>query len=162
MKAISLSLFCVVFTMIARASVGPFESVQLAWDRDESHGTNISYVLKWGTVSNAYPNAIDYGTNTTALLTNLTSGFLYFIVVARTLDGLESAPSNLLIITNYPAAPLRLRMTTNTLQSVRLEGTRNGGMDWQHLATVTSDPAMIMGSMRSMMIRASAIVPPLP
>lgn len=159
MRAILAILFAAV---TAGAVVGPFESVKLAWDRHLSHGTNITFALKWGTVSNTYPNSIDLGTNTTTTFTNLTAGYLYFVVVARTPDGLESDPSNVVALTNYPAQPIRLRMVTNTLQTVRLEGTRNGGTDWQHLADVTNEPAMILGGMRSMMLRASIIKPPLP
>lgn len=161
-RAILIVLLYTACALLARAVVGPFESVKLAWDRHLSHGTNISFVLKWGAASNSYPNSIDLGTNTTTVFTNLTAGYLYFVVVARTPDGLESDPSNVVALTNYPAQPIRLRMVTNTLQTVRLEGTRNGGMDWQHLATVTNDAAMILGGMRSMMLRASTLPPPLP
>lgn len=157
-----LALYGLLGALTVSAVVGPFESVKLAWDRAASHGTNITFVLRWGAVSNTYPNSIDLGTNTVTVFTNLTAGFLYFVVVARTHDGLESDPSNVLALTNYPAQPIRLRMVTNTLQSVRLEGKRNGGMDWQHLATVTNEPAVILGGMKSMMLRASTIKPPLP
>lgn len=162
MRAVILILLYVVCALVARAVVGPFESVRLAWDRAASHGTNITFTLKWGAVSNTYPNSIDLGTNTTTVFTNLTAGYLYFVVVARTPDGLESDPSNVVALTNYPAQPIRLRMVTNTLQSVRLEGTRNGGLNWQHLADVTNEPAVILGGVKSMMLRARTQVPPLP
>lgn len=161
-RAIAIVLLYAACAFLARAVVGPFESVKLAWDRHLSHGTNITFALKWGAVSNTFPNSIDLGTNTTTVFTNLTTGFLYFVVVARTTDGLESDPSNVVAITNYPAQPIRLRMVTNMLQTVRLEGTRNGGTDWQHLADVTNEPAVILGGMRSMMLRAATLKPPLP
>jgi hypothetical protein len=147
---------------LCHAALGPYSSVTLAWDRALTHGTNISYVLKWSTETNVYPNSINLGTNTTTVFTNLTSGLLYFVVTAKTTEGIESDPSNMVAFTNYPAQPIRLRITTNTLQSVKLEGTRNGGLEWQHLATVTNDPVTILGGMKSMLLRASANKPPLP
>lgn len=163
-------LFLLCSMALCRAASGPYESLTLAWDAAPSHGTNISYVLKWGegldifqeNFSGIYPNIFDAGTNTAAVVTNPPSGVLYFVVVARTTSGIESGPSNLLLVTNYPAQPIHLRMTTNTLQTVKLEGTRNGGSDWQHLADVTNEPVVILGGMRSMLLRATTIKPPLP
>lgn len=162
MKFRAVALLTLLACLNTWAVVGPFSSTTFAWERALSHGTNISYVLKFGTTTNNYTDRLNVGTNLQATVTNLTSGFLYFVVVASTPEGLESEPSNLVSVTNYPASPIRLRMKTNTLETVRLEGTRNNGVEWQHLATITNDPAIIFGSMRSMLIRASTIKPPLP
>jgi hypothetical protein len=98
------------------------------------------------------------GTNLVATVTNLTSGYLYFSAFARTPEGVESLPSNTVIETNYPAAPLQLRITTNTTTSLTLEGTMDG-LTWIHLATVTNDPALLEMRKR-MMLRTT--LPPLP
>lgn len=158
--AITVLLLC--SALIGSAVVGPFETMTFAWDRASSHGTNITFRLKYGTSTNNYPWFIDVGTNTIATVTNATSGYLYFIVVARTHDGLESDPSNLVNVTNYPASPLRLRMVTNTYPTVKLEGTLNGGVEWRTLALVTNEPAFLKGGLASMMLRASTNYPPIP
>lgn len=157
-----LAIAIIAFALACQAVVGPFETITFAWDRAPSHGTNITFRLKYGTSTNDYPWFIDAGTNTIATVTNPTPGFLYFVVVARTKDGLESDPSNLVNVTNYPAAPLRLRMVTNTPPTVRLEGTLNGGIEWRTLALVTNDPAFLKGAIASMMFRASTNLPALP
>ncbi len=141
------------------AVVGPFETMTFAWEKAPSHGTNIVFRLKYGTSTNSYPWFVDVGTNTMATVTNATSGFLYFIVVARTTDGLESDPSNLVNVTNYPAAPLRLRIETNTTSSVIIEGIMDGITDWKPLAVVTSDPVAIVGARKGMMFRAKVVLP---
>ena len=125
------------------AVVPPFTSLTLAWDKAPSHGTNISYVLKWGPQLGATNFTLSVGTNLTAVVTNPTTGFLYFHVVARTPEGLESEPSNVVVATNYPAKPLQLRITTNTTSSIRIEGTTDGMETWIHLATVTKDNAPV-------------------
>jgi hypothetical protein len=149
--------FLVILATNLFGVVPPFTSLTLSWDRAPSHGTNISYVLKWGPQPGATDFSLSVGTNLTALVTNLTSGFLYFQVVARTSDGLESDPSNTVKTTNYPAAPLQLRIRTNTTTGVRLEGTLDG-QTWIYLATVTNDPVQVLMRQR-MMFRT---LPPLP
>lgn len=144
------------------AVVPPFTSLTLAWDRAPSHGTNITYVLKWGAQTNATNFTLSVGTNLTATVTNPTPGYLYFHVVARTSDGLESEPSNVVIETNYPAKPLQLRVTDNTTSSVRIEGTTDA-QNWIHLATVNRDnaPVTLPSASKGMMLRTVQL-PPLP
>lgn len=145
------------------AVVPPLASVSLAWDRAASHGPEITYVLKWGKSTNSesedfYNNLINVGTGTTTTLVNLTTGYIYFHVVARTPEGLESDPSNVVSVTNYPAAPLQLRMTTNTTSSLKLEGLIAG--EWKELATVVNDPVVIQQNTRSLLLRAKQVTPP--
>lgn len=147
------------------AVVPPFTELPLGWDKAPSHGTNISYVLKWGNLPGATNYSLNVGTNLTAVVTNPTSGYLYFHVVARTADGLESDPSNTVIETNYPARPLQLRFGTNkTSTSIPIEGTADGGNNWIHLATVTKDnvPVTIPATTKQLLIRSKLVVPPLP
>jgi len=144
------------------AVLPPLTSLTLAWDKAPSHGTNISFVLKWGPQLGATNFSLNVGSNLTAVVTNPTTGFLYFHVVARTPDGLESDPSNVVTLTNYPATPVQLRMTTNTTTSLRIEGTVDAN-NWIHLATVerAGAPATIQSASKSMMIRGMRL-PPLP
>lgn len=157
----ALTALLLASALICSAVVGPFETITFAWNRAPSHGTNITFRLKYGTSTNDYPWFVDVGTNMLATVSNATPGYLYFIVVARAGE-LESEPSNLVNVTNYPAAPLQLRMVTNTLPTVKLEGTMNGGIEWRTLALVTNDPAYLKGNLASMMFRASTNLPPLP
>lgn len=152
--------------------VGPFQSVKFAWDRALSHGSNVTYRLKYGLSTNDYQWAIDVGTNTTCTVTNPTSGYLYFTCVAVApevvIQGiviqpeLESEPSNILSVTNPPAAPLRFRASRYQFPTIKMEGTLNGGMEWRTLALVTNDPVTLKGAIGSMLFRASTNIPPFP
>ncbi|MBE7503962.1 MAG: fibronectin type III domain-containing protein [Verrucomicrobiales bacterium] len=68
--------------------------VQLAWDPSPSPEVT-GYYLYWGTVSQSYDNRKDVGLATTATVTNLVAGTLYyFAVTAYESVGLESDYSN--------------------------------------------------------------------
>jgi hypothetical protein len=158
-----LALIAVAILLIAVkliAVVPPFSSVTLAWDRAPSHGTNTSVILRWGPTPGSTNFFFNAGTNTTATITNMTAGYLYWTAVARTSDGLESDPSNMVVSTNYPGAPLQLKITTNTSTSIKLEGTSDGHT-WNTLAIITNDP-VLLSMRRNMMFRASTNQPPLP
>ncbi len=142
------------------AVVPPFSSVTVVWDRAPSHGTNTSFILRWGSTPGSTNSQFNAGTNTTATITNMTAGYLYWTAIARTSDGLESDPSNMIVSTNYPGAPLKLQIKTNDSSSLKLEGTVDGHT-WIHLATITNDPVLI-AMRRSMMFRASTNYPPMP
>lgn len=161
---LTIWLLLIVAMGTALAVVPPLTSLTLAWDKAPSHGTNISYVLKWGPQLGATNFTLSVGTNLTAVVTNPTTGFLYFHVVARTPEGLESEPSNTVVQTNYPAKPLQLRVTTNTTSSLRIEGTSDGAETWIHLATVTRDnvPVTISATTKQLLIRSKLVVPPMP
>lgn len=166
LRALTLTiwLLLVVAMGTAWAVVPPFTSLPLGWDRAPQHGTNITYVLKWGNLPGATNYSLNVGTNLTAVVTNPTAGYLYFHVVARTPDGLESEPSNTVIETNYPARPLDLRFGTNkTTSSLRIEGTTDGD-NWILLGTVTQlqRPVTIPATGKQLLIRAKTVVPPPP
>jgi hypothetical protein len=152
--------FIVLLVTNLLAVVPPFTSLTLAWNNTASSGTNIGYVLKWGPLPGATNFNLFVGTNLTAVVTNPTTGFLYFHVVARTSDGIESEPSNTIKETNYPSAPIQLRIRTNTTTSLKLEGSVDGGA-WIHLATITNDPVWV-AMRRNMMLRTSTNLPPVP
>lgn len=159
---LTIWLLLIVAMGTALAVVPPMTSLTLAWEKAPSHGTNISYVLKWGPQVGATNFTLFVGTNLTAVVTNPTTGFLYFHVVARTPEGLESEPSNTVIQTNYPAKPLELRVTTNTTTSIRIEGTTDGAATWIHLATVTTGdmPMVISTATKQLLIRSKLVPPP--
>jgi hypothetical protein len=158
MKSLSFCLMLLATNLMA--VVPPFTSLSLAWDRAPSHGLEITYALRWGTNMGGTTWSTNVGTKTSITVTNPTSGTLYFSVVARSADGLESNPSNTVTVTNHPADPLRLRIGTNTSTSIKLEGTVDG-MTWIHLANITNDPVTV-AIRKSMMFRASTNQPPLP
>ena len=137
------------------AVVPPFTSLSLVWERAPSHGPEITYVLRQGATWST-----NVGIRTSVTVTNPTSGTLYFSVVARSPDGVESDPSNVVVTTNYPTPPLRLKIATNTTTSLKLEGTLDG-QTWIPLATITNDPVIVQMRQR-MMFRISTNLPPLP
>lgn len=162
-RTLTFTIFLLLWAALgtALAVVPPLTSLTLAWEKAPSHGTNISYVLKWGPQLGGTNFALNVGTNLTCVVTNPTTGFLYFHVVARTHDGLESDPSNVISVTNYPAQPVNLRMTTNTTTSLRIEGTTDGN-SWIHLATVNKDNAPVLIPSASKMMLRTVQLPPLP
>lgn len=159
MKKLLLLSLLLLATKLS-AVIPPFTSITAAWDKASSHGTNITFLLKWGSVPGSTNYHLSVGTNLTATVTNPTSGFLFFHVVARTTEGLESDPSNMIVVTNYPAAPLKLQISTNNTTSLKLEGTVDGST-WILLANITNDP-VVVAMRRNMMFRASTNPPPLP
>jgi len=160
-RLIALTLLTALLIVAKLAAVVlPFSSVTLAWDRAPSHGTNTSVILRWGSTPGSTNFFFNAGTNTTATITNMTAGYLYWTAVARTSDGLESDPSNMVVSTNYPGSPLQLKITTNTSTSIKLEGTTDG-FTWNTLAIITNDP-VLLAMRRNMMFRASTNLPPLP
>lgn len=72
-------------------------AVTVAWSpspEDDIH----SYVLSYGLVSGTYTQSLEVGNNTTANVTGLCEGnTYYFVVTARNVAGLESAPSEEII-----------------------------------------------------------------
>lgn len=155
----------IIFTLLcglldAMAVIPPYTSLSLTWNRAPSNGPEINYVLRWGTNVGGAIWSTNVGTRTSVTVTNPTSGTLYFSVVARSPDGIESDPSNTVTITNFPAAPLQLRISTNTTTSLKLEGTLDG-QAWINLATITNDPVIVQMRQR-MLFRASTNLPPIP
>jgi hypothetical protein len=155
-----INVFLLLVATNLMAVVPPYTSLTLAWDRALTHGPEITYVLRWGTNMGGTTWSTDVGTRTFVTVTNPTSGTLYFSVVAQASDGIPSDPSNTVTVTNYPAAPLHLRIRTNTTTSLKLEGTVDG-QTWINLAMITNDPVIVQMRQR-MMFRASTNLPPLP
>lgn len=168
LRTLTFTIFLLLWAALgtALAVVPPYTSLALGWDKHASHDTNISYVLKWGNTNGSAQFSTNVGHKFTAIVTNPTPGILYFHVVAVTPDGIESLPSNVVVETNHPAAPLRLILdrTNATTSSIRIEGTTDGAATWIHLATVTSEnaPAIIQSATKQLLIRSKLVVPPLP
>lgn len=164
-RTILILSILLLIALAARAVVPPLTSVTLAWDKAPSHDETITYVLQWGTSTNSastnfYNNIINAGTGTRMTLVNPTTGYLYFRVVAKSVEGLVSLPSNVVAETNYPAAPLQLRMQTNTTSSVDLEFL--DGATWKHLVTVSNDFQTVLSQRQNLILRSKQNVPLLP
>src|SRR5438270_11863744 len=87
---------CALLLWAAHASA---EQVQLAWDAINAP-TLAGYRLYYGQTSSTYTTYIDVGLQTTATVTDLTPGQLYFFVVtAYDTAGDESDPSNTVSMT---------------------------------------------------------------
>lgn len=113
---------------------------------------NVGYFLKWGTSSNGVNGLLALDTNRVVNLTNGPFGAFYFKTTAVSSNGIESLPSNVLLATNLPGAPLQLRIVPAT-NVVYLEATVNGAMAWRRVAIITNDPALL-AAQRSSLFRA--------
>ena len=129
---------------------------------DASITPGVNYSLKWTNSISPLITVMPLGTNRSVSLTNGPWGVLTFWVVAVSpIESIESDPSNLLVATNRPAAPLQLRIQSVTNVYI-IDGTINNGLTWQQLALVTNKPA-VMASQLNQMFRAKRIqYPPLP
>jgi hypothetical protein len=82
----------VVSLLIGMGSAANAANVTLAWDAESGVA---GYRLHYGTSSGSYTQSSDVGTNTTATVSNLTAGQMYyFVVTAYNSAGLESQPSD--------------------------------------------------------------------
>jgi len=106
------SLIAVVLLVFLSAAAGSAAQARLAWDASPTEGVT-NYVLHAWTNSAAaasFTNAlvhVNAGTNLTAMIEALQPGQWSFTVTAQK-DGLESDPSNLLMV-EVPQAPARMR-----------------------------------------------------
>lgn len=87
-----------IFAMLA-GFVWPMDgwshSVIVTWDRSDSHTNLAVYVVKYGASSGLYTGRVDVATNmASATVEGLNEGLVYyFVVVARSVSGLDSYPS---------------------------------------------------------------------
>lgn len=124
---------------------------------DASPTPNVTYRLAWGTNATGTIGYLQLGTNLVISLTNGPWGAYYFQVTAFSTNNVESAPSNVLLATNRPAAPLQLRIQPGT-NIVYLDGSING--TWQRIGMVVKDP-MVIAARSNQMFRLVQY-PPLP
>lgn len=120
---------------------------------DASTTPLVGYVLKWGTTPTGVNGIQALDTNRVVFLTNGPWGAFHFKVVAVASNGVESLPSNVLLATNLPAAPLQLRLVPGT-NVVYLDATVNGALAWKRVAIITNDPALL-AAQRSSLFRVS-------
>ena len=90
-------------------------TVTLAWDASETPGC--SYIVYWGSTE-AFSNVVDCGTNLTATLTGLPMVCDLMFCVSASSGGLESDPSNEVILRRYtPSTNLVVRITGEHMQT---------------------------------------------
>ena len=90
-------------------------TVTLAWDASETPGC--SYTVYWGSTE-AFSNVVDCGTNLTATLTGLPMVCDLMFCVSASSGGLESDPSNEVILRRYtPSTNLVVRITGEHMQT---------------------------------------------
>lgn len=115
-------LTSVLLLAIAEAMSLMASDQRLEWDRNTE--TNITYRVYWGGASRSYTNFVQT-TNTTATISNLNDGVVYFVAVtARDTNGLESSFSDEVSFVK-PNPPTKLRLSVN-IQSVL-----NLGDEWE-------------------------------
>lgn len=166
MKTISLavSIFLLLLTALMTALAQP---QILSFDRAPSQGADARFRMQFGTNSGVVHSWTDVGTNDTVQLTNGPWGriFVTAVQVVTNPPPYEpitiGPPSNEILITNRPFAPMRLRMLPVTNAAIRIEGTTDGN-NWIHLATGFKDAATftIPSASKTMMIRTVQLPPP--
>ena len=128
---------------------------------DASTTPNVGYVLYWGTNAAGRIASVALDTNRVVSLKTGPWGAFYFKVTAFNNSGIESDPSNVLLATNRPSAPLNLRLLPST-NSITLEGSEDL-QSWQRLAIITpQSPPVLLAAQSRQMFRASTVAPPLP
>ena len=139
-------LFAALLGVLSTVPALGVQSVTTAWD--PSPATNlVCYVIHYGPASGSYTDQLLVPTNEpTATIDNLIAGQLYyFVVTARSVAGLESAPSNE-VSTNAPGTnrpPIATAADIQTIKNqpvaVTLSGTDPDGdvIDYAILAAPT-------------------------
>lgn len=128
---------------------------------DASPSPSVTYFIKWGTNSGSAQGGFSLGTNRVVALTNGPWGRYFFTVTALSSNQVESFPSNELLATNRPAAPLELRLVPAGTNVVYIDGSFNG-LNWRRLAVVTNDPALLAMQRQQMFRASNTNLPPLP
>ncbi|MDB6020200.1 MAG: Fibronectin, type domain protein [Pedosphaera sp.] len=106
--------FALLLMWVSRcAAVSEKQGVMLGWDASVDSNV-VGYAVYSGTNSGTYTTRVDMGTNTTGLVPGLVPGAGYcFVVVAYDANGLESLPSNEILV----QAPVPLHMTMGATPS---------------------------------------------
>lgn len=127
---------------------------------DASPTPNVSYAIKTGTSPGTYQNVISIGTNLMLSLTNGPWGRIFCVAVAISTNGIESAPSNELVCTNRPGAPVTLRLAGPN-QGLRVLASEDG-IAWNLLGIYTNTPLLLSIRQRQMIKAATISLPPIP
>lgn len=160
-------LFALILFLLTLAALKVFAQPQiLIIERAPSQGPDTRFRIQFGTNAGVVNSWMDIGTNDTVQLTNGPWGKLFASAVQVVTNPPPyepitiGPPSNELVFTNRPYAPVRLRIGS-TNAALRIEGTIDGN-NWIHLATVTSKdtPATIQSASKSMSFRTA--IPPKP
>lgn len=163
---LTITIWLLLVVAIGTALAQP---TTVAIERAPSHGPSAKFRIHFGTNTGVVNTSLDVGTNDLVQLTNGPWGRVFASAVEVVTNAppfpleIISPPSNEILITNRPAAPMRLRILPSTNAAIRIEGTSDGAATWIHLATVTSEnaPVTIRSASRSTLFRTS-VVPPSP
>ena len=155
---IFLLLWAALGTVLAQPQI-------LIIDRAPSQGPDSRFRIQFGTNAGVINTWMDIGTNDTVQLTNGPWGRLFATAVQVVTNPPPyepvtiGPPSNELVFTNRPYAPVRLRIGS-TNAALRIEGTEDGNT-WVHLATVTREgaPATIKSASDVMQLRTAQLPP---
>jgi len=164
LRTLAFTIFLLLWAAVGTALA---QSQILIIDRAPSQGPDARFRIQFGTNAGVVNSWLDIGTNDTVQLTNGPWGRLFACAVQVVTNPPPyepitiGPPSNELVFTNRPFAPMRLRLGTNTA-AIRLEGTTDGN-NWIHLGTVTQlqTPATIQSASKSLLVRTVQL-PPLP
>ena len=164
------TLFALILFLLTLAALKVFAQPQiLIIERAPSQGPDTRFRIQFGTNAGVVNSWMDIGTNDTVQLNNGPWGKLFASAVQVVTNPPPyepitiGPPSNELVFTNRPSAPMRLKIGTNATTSLRIEGTIDGN-NWIHLATVNKDnaPVTINSTTKQLLIRSRLVVPPLP
>lgn len=128
-------LFVVVLcAIIARIGYRAFSADSLTFNRSTS--SNVTHILRWGVGTQVYTGSQPLGTNNLVALVDGPWGRFFFVVAAVSSNLTESLPSNEILHTNRPDAPLMLRLIPRTNGVVQLETSFDGGLSWQFMTNL--------------------------
>lgn len=99
-----LRIAIILFALLAVLRTAEGASVSIAWEPSGSVGVT-NYVVRFWRDGAAVINSTNTGTATTHTLRNLDAGRWHCQVSAQSAQGIESDPSNLLVM-DVPAAPV--------------------------------------------------------
>jgi hypothetical protein len=116
------------------------DSVTLIWDRAASHGSNITYEIRYGTTSGIYEKALPAGQNTTLRIDNLIPGTTYYFAAfaVNTESFLYSDPSNEVPYTVPVTLPV-MSIQYDTISTARVSARAFPGMNIAIESSTTPD-----------------------
>lgn len=131
-------------------ALAPAADVTLAWDANAEPG--VSYRLSYGTAPGALLTSLTTTTQTQQTVTGLAPGTTYHFAVVAIVQGLVSAPSEVVTYTvaKAPSAPKNLRI-------VEIQTSANL-KDWETIAMIPQDPSKAPANF----VRARVTTLPLP
>lgn len=162
MKLIAWLIFSMVLTLLGAARLACGADYLLEWDGSTSAGVT-NYRLHYGQTSRVYSASVPFsGASRSGTVSNLPPGRWCFAATAM-MAGMQSDPSNEIIVTNTAFAPVNLRIS-GPRDALVLQSASAPAGPWKTLAVVTSTnaPLQLTAQPRQVFRAISTNLPPMP